>query len=243
MSVAVVTGATRGIGRATALGLASDGFDVVATYHRDADGAQTTVDMIRGAGGSAVAHRLDVTQPASTTDLFGRLRAERRVPGVVVSNAGAVDNALVMTMTDDQFSRVIDTCLYGSFAVFRAALPMMLRQRGGRLIAVSSAAGVFGLRGAANYAAAKAGIHGLVRSLAIETGRWAITVNAVAPGVIESGGQTRADPAIVERKLERIALGRAGTCEEVAAVIRFLASPAASYVTGQIVLVDGGIAP
>lgn len=240
MSVALVTGAGHGIGRAVAMDLATAGHHAVVGYHTDRVGAEAVVEAIAERGGSASAAAVDVTDRASVDALFSTFG---EAPEVVVANAAAVNNALVSSMSDEQFDQVVSTCLYGSFAVFRAALPAMRSHGSGRLVAITSAAGLWGRRGAANYAAAKAGIHGLVRSLAKETGRWGVTVNAVAPGVIDTSGATSLDPSTLEGQRDWVALRRLGTCEEVSAVVRFLSSDDASYVTGQVVVVDGGIGP
>jgi 3-oxoacyl-[acyl-carrier protein] reductase len=238
---AIVTGAVRGIGKATAQRLASAGFHVVVNYRGDETEAQSVVSEIESAGGTAVAIRADVTDSdqvgsmiEETINTFGRL-------DVLVNNAGITRDTLIMRMKDDDWDAVLTTNLKSAFLCSKAAIRPMMRQRYGRIINLTSVVGLVGNAGQANYAAAKAGITGLTKSLAREIGSRGITVNAVAPGFIE----TRLTDAIPEnlktRMLEQISVGYFGSPEDVAAAVTFLASEEARYITGAVIGVDGGM--
>lgn len=237
---AIVTGASRGIGRAIAMALAAEGARVVVNYHRSEDLAVAVVDSIRQAGGSAEPFGGDVSQSGVAESLVAF--AQERFGGlqVVVNNAGAARDQLLLKMSDEDWRAVMDLDLDGPFRLCRAALRPMLRARYGRIVNVSSVAGVVGNPGQANYAAAKAGLLGLTRTLAKEVASRNITVNAVAPGLIETDMTADLGPAR-DALLAAIPLGRPGTPEEVASVVAFLASPQASYLNGQTIAIDGGM--
>ena len=237
--IALVTGASRGIGRAIALGLARQGA-VVAAAARD-DHANGTVDAIGTAGGRAEALTLDVTEPdAVERTVAGVLERHGRID-ILVCNAGITRDQLLLRMKRADWDAVLATNLTAAFLLTQAVLKPMLRQRSGRVIAVSSVVGQMGNAGQANYAASKAGLIGFCKSAAREVASRAITVNVVAPGLIDTDmtraltGDTKGDWS------ERIPLGRLGTPDDVAAAVCFLASDEASYITGHVLAVNGGM--
>ena len=235
MSWALVTGASKGIGAATAARLAESGHDILVAYGHDAAGAESVADACRAYG---VAAR--VVQADLATDPGPLVAAIDEVDGlsVLVNNAGVTADGLAMRMSDEDFQRPLQVNLAAAFTLCRAALRPMLRARAGRIVNVASVVGLHGNVGQANYAAAKAGLIGLTKSLAREVGRKGVTVNAVAPGFVDTAMTAgTADAA----GIERIPVGRLGTPGEVAAVIAFLASPDAAYVNGAVIQVDGGL--
>jgi 3-oxoacyl-[acyl-carrier protein] reductase len=239
--VALVTGASRGIGRATVLALASAGHPVGFCYGSDDAGAQETVSATEAQGGKAVAVRADVSVAADVDLAFDEVESALGPVHVLVNNAGINRDGLLVRMSDEQWSAVLDTNLTGAFHTIRRATPAMMKARYGRIVNVSSVGGQVGTAGQANYAAAKAGLLGLSRSVARELARRNITCNVVAPGPIVTA-MTDDMPADWRAQAEAaVPLGRFGTAEECAAVITFLCSDAAGYVTGALVPVDGGL--
>lgn len=233
---ALVTGASRGIGAAIANRLAEDGWRVAVNYRVDEDGARQTVAAIEARGGSAMALQGDVTSADAMDELFARLENTFGPVLVLVNNAGVNADGLCAAMDDELWDRVIDTNLTAAFRLTRRALRKMLRARFGRIVNISSVVAIKGNPGQANYAAAKAGLIAFTRSVAVEVARRGITVNAVAPGLIETSMT-----AGLEGLAGFVPARRMGSPEEVAACVGFLASPAANYVNGTTLVVDGAL--
>jgi len=240
--VALVTGGSRGIGRAVAELLGAAGHRVAVNYVSNAAAAEETLGTIAAAGGSAVAVQGDVGDEAAVTALFEKVAGDLGPVEILVNNAGITRDDLLMRMKPDAWDAVIETNLKSVYLCSRAALRGMLRARWGRIVNISSVAGVYGNAGQANYAAAKAGVIGFTRSLAKEIGSRGITVNAVAPGFIETDMTANLGATAAEAAIQQITVGRLGRPEEVASAVGYLASDDAAYITGQTVVVDGGLA-
>ena len=234
---ALVTGASRGIGAAIARGLASDGWPVAVNYLRDEAAAGAVVEEISAAGGRAVAVQADVADPAAADQLLGRVEEELGSVLALVNNAGVRADGLSPTLDDEAWQKVLDTNLSAAFRTTRRALRAMIRARYGRVVNVASVVGQRASPGQSNYAAAKAGLVAFTKTVAYEVARRGVTVNAVAPGFVDT--EMTAD--VEEGLLELVPARRLGTPEEVAACVRFLASEQASYVTGTVLTVDGGL--
>ena len=240
---ALVTGASRGIGRATAIALARAGASVAVGYSAHPEGAEAVVAALRAEHGvTAVALGADLADPHAASGLVGQTVQALGGIDIVVNNAGITRDNLAMRLTDDDWNAVLAVDLTAAFHICRAALRPMLRQRFGRIVNVSSVSGVIGNAGQANYAAAKAGLIGLTKSLAREVASRDITVNAVAPGFIETEMTTTLGEAVQASAIAAIPKGRMGTAAEVAAAIAFLVLPESGYITGHVLHVDGGLA-
>ncbi|OGU17689.1 MAG: 3-oxoacyl-[acyl-carrier-protein] reductase [Geobacteraceae bacterium GWC2_53_11] len=238
--VALVTGASRGIGQAIALKLAAEGVFVVATATSDT-GAQATVAAIVAQGGAAQAVKLDVTDSVEVEALFKAIVSEHGRLDILVNNAGITKDGLMMRMKDSDWDAVLDTNLKGSFICLREASKIMTKARYGRVINISSVVGEMGNPGQVNYCASKAGLFGMTKSAARELAKRNITVNAVAPGFIETDMTAVLPEKGREALLQSIPMERLGTADDVAYAVRFLASPQAGYITGQVLSVNGGM--
>jgi 3-oxoacyl-[acyl-carrier protein] reductase len=239
--VALVTGAARGIGRAIALELARDGASVVVNYLSSAGAAEALRDEIEASGSRAMLAPGDVASSADVDRIVKDTIARFERLDVLVNNAGIARDQLVLRMRDEDWDAVLNTNLRAAFLTTRAALRHMIRTRGGRIINISSVSGIVGNPGQANYAAAKAGLIGFTRTVAREVASRSITANVIAPGYIETDMWSEVAPEMRARFLAMVPLARPGTAEDVAALVAFLASDRAGYITGQVLNVDGGM--
>ena len=238
--IAVVTGAGRGIGRAIALKLASEGADV-ACISRTQENSEKVAAEIHALGRKAWAHAVDVADASAVSAAADKILAEAGEVDILVNNAGVTRDGLLMRLSDADWDTVLDTNLKGAFLVTKAFSRAMIKARSGRIINVSSVIGLIGNAGQCNYAASKAGLIGFTQSAARELASRGITVNAIAPGFIETDMTSDLKPELREAVLKGIPLGCFGQAEDIAGAALFLASPAARYVTGQVLTVDGGM--
>jgi 3-oxoacyl-[acyl-carrier protein] reductase len=239
--VALVTGGSRGIGRASALRLAEQCSRIAINYRGNHAAAEECLELLRQVGVEAIALQADVSEPGEVNQMMAHVEKEWGGLDILVNNAGIRRDSLALRLSDEDWDRVLDINLKGAFYCARAALRFMIRKRWGRIINISSVAGLTGNPGQVNYCASKAGLLGLTRSLAREVARRNITVNAVAPGLIATDMVEDLGGEALDLIASRIPMGRLGTPEEVAEVVSFLASEASSYITGQVICVDGGM--
>lgn len=239
--LALVTGASRGIGKAIAHTLAREGFEVLLTYMSKAEEAQAVVMSITAAGGKARAFQLDVNDSDAVATFFAAEIKDKGMLQVLVNNAGITKDGFVLRMKDEDFDKVMNTNLRGAFVCLREAAKIMTRQRQGRIINITSVVGQMGNAGQVNYCAAKAGLIGMTKSAAKELATRNITVNAVAPGFIETDMTANLPEAVRKNYEDAIPLKRLGTVDDIAAAVAFLASDKASYITGQVLAVNGGM--
>lgn len=238
--IALVTGASQGLGHAVAIRLGANGAKVLCVA-RNAEKLADTVAQIQALGGEAVAMACDVTNRESIEKLFEQVETDYKRLDILVNNAGITRDTLLPRMTDVQWDEIIAANLTSCFLFCRAATRIMMGQRYGRIINMSSVSGLIGNAGQTNYSATKAGMIGFTRSLSKEMAKRKITVNAVAPGFIESDMTKALGDSIIDEVKKRVPANRLGTADDVAACVLFLASKAASYVTGQVITVDGGM--
>lgn len=239
---AIVTGASRGIGRATAVRLAKMGMDIVFTYNSGSEAAEETKALCEAEGARVLAVQADVSKSENCDELVAKTLEFCGRIDVLVNNAGITRDGLIIRMTDEQFDQVIDTNLNGAFYMIRAVSKQMMKQRCGRIINISSVVGVVGNAGQVNYAASKAGIIGMTKSLARELASRKVTVNAIAPGMIATDMTAVMSDKAKEAMKAAIPVGEMGKPEDIAAAVAFLASEDAGYITGQVICVDGGMA-
>jgi len=237
--VAVITGASRGIGRATAFLFAQNNASVVVNYNQSEDKAQELVDEIKSQSGKAIAVKADVSKKEEVATLFKETVKMYGRVDVLVNNAGVLKDNLMMMTREEDYDNILDTNLKGTYLCMQRAVKVMIRQKSGKIINLSSIVGRFGNSGQTAYCASKAGVIGLTLSSAKELGNFGITVNAVAPGIIDTDMTSELKDEVRERLVEAVALKRIGTPEDVAKVILFLASDLSDYVSGQVIGVDG----
>ncbi|MBP5325570.1 MAG: 3-oxoacyl-[acyl-carrier-protein] reductase [Pseudobutyrivibrio sp.] len=241
MSVALITGASRGIGRVIAETMAKAGYDIAICYSGNESAAQETISLCKKHGVQAMYVKADVSNSEDVATMFSEVKSLLGPVDVLVNNAGITKDGLLLRMTEEDFEKVVDINLKGAFLCTKAAIKDMLRAKKGSIINITSIVGVTGNAGQANYSASKAGLIGFTKSVAKEYGSKGITVNAVAPGFIQTAMTDSLPEEVKEAYLKQIPLGRFGTPEDVASVVEFLASEKAAYVTGQVIEVTGGM--
>lgn len=239
---ALVTGAGRGIGKAIALELAANGAFIIVNYNGSQAAAEQTVSEIKEAGGDAVAYQCNISDFEACKEMIDALIKEYKHIDILVNNAGITRDDLLMRMKEEDFDAVINTNLKGTFNTIRHMSRYFLKQRAGKIINISSVSGILGNAGQSNYSASKAGVIGLTKAVAREMASRGINVNAVAPGFVETEMTDVLSDSVKEGLLAQIPLGRTGKAEDIAKAVAFLASPAADYITGQVLSVDGGMA-
>lgn len=240
--IAIVTGGTRGIGREIVLMLAREGAKVVFTYAKSAQDAQTLMQETEALGSKTLGLQIDVRDFDKAKELIEKTKSTFGGLDILVNNAGITRDKALMMMTREEWLEVIDTNLNGLFNVTRNAIVTFLKQKSGNIVNITSVSGIIGLARQTNYASSKAGIIGFTRSLAREVAAYGIRVNAVAPGFIETDMLSGLKEELKSKMIENIPLARLGKVEDVSRAVRFLLSEAASYITGQVVVVDGGLA-
>lgn len=240
--LALVTGGSRGIGRAVCCRLAEQGMDIAFTYSKGAQAAEETKALCSEYGVEIRAYQADVTDSAACTELVKKVAEEFGHIDVLVNNAGVTRDGLIMRMSDEDFDTVMNTNARGAFFMMREVSRLMLKARRGRIVNISSVVGIMGNAGQVNYAASKAAVIGMTKSLARELAGRHINVNAVAPGFIKTDMTDVMDDRIKESILKNIPFGQMGEAENVADAVAFLAGDASSYITGQVICVDGGMA-
>ncbi len=238
---AIVTGGSRGIGKGIALRLAKGGANVLITYAGNAAAAEETVEEMKAMGVKAAAIQADASDPAAAASVVEAAKELGDTIDILVNNAGITRDNLLVRMKDEEFDAVINTNLRGVYSMMKAVAKPMMKQRNGRIINISSIVGIYGNAGQVNYAAAKAGVIGMTKSVAMELGSRNITCNAVAPGFIETDMTAALPDKVKEELTGQITLGRLGRVEDVAEAVAFFASDEASYVTGQVLEVAGGL--
>lgn len=238
--VALVTGGARGIGKAISLRLAKAGYSVAINYISSEAAADELCASIRKSGGSAIPVGCDVAGPAGVAEMVRRVENELGTVSLLVNNAGIAEQLLFTDITDDSWRRMLAVNLDGAFYCSRAVLPGMIRAKQGRIINISSMWGISGGSCEVHYSAAKSGLIGLTKALAKEAGPSGITVNCVAPGYIDTDMNREVDPAARREIIDNTPLGRAGSPDDIAGIVRFLASDEAAFITGQVISVDGG---
>lgn len=239
--IALVTGASRGIGKAVAKELAAKGAFVIVNYNGSKEAAEQVVSEIKASGKDAVSYQCDVSQYADCERMVTELIKTYQKIDILVNNAGITRDNLLMKMSEEDFDAVIDTNLKGTFHTMRFVSRAMLKQRSGRIINLSSVVGVTGNAGQSNYAASKAGVIGMTKTVARELASRGVTVNAIAPGFIETDMTGKLSDRVKEQAILQIPLGKMGKPEDVAKLAGFLASDDAGYITGQVIHVDGGM--
>lgn len=240
--IALVTGASRGIGREIAIELAQAGAFVVVNYSGSEEAAKETVEKIQAAGGSAESYQCNVGNFDDVKQMIDEIISKYKKIDILVNNAGITRDNLILKMSEKEFDDVININLKGAFNTIKTASRYMLKQRSGKIINISSVSGIVGNAGQANYSAAKAGIIGMTKAVAKELASRGITVNAVAPGFIKTDMTGSLSEAVLEKVKQEVPLNRLGSPEDIAGMVTFLASDRGNYITGQVFQVDGGIA-